>query len=231
MSTKELHTHLDIFPQLSEAELQKLEDLFQEIQLPVYSHHFDHALLGEPILKKLHGVEPEQHYSIRKENCTSFMEIRRLAKTMLDLANASVEARLPPNQLYSEYETVSSNNLPPNITPKLKDSPLFVSSKEIVEIDWSSREEPLYEIHVPVELETLRRDANMWLETGFNGVSRMKDDGNQYVILTGLSADRNLFQNLFQFLTQEEYRAVIECKYYMTNEGMKTHNLIKDVQF
>jgi hypothetical protein len=229
MSTHEFHTHLDIFPKLSELELTQLTSSLQK--LPFYNHYFNHALLSEPILKQLHGIEPEQHFSIRKENCTSNIEAKKLAKIMLDLANASIDARLPPNQLYSEYEMVRSNNLPPNITPKCKDSSLFFGSKEIVEIDWSNRVKPLYEIHVAVELETLRKDANMWLETGFNGVSRMKVDGNQYVILTGLSADRSLFQNLFQFLTQEGYRASLENKFYVTNQGLKTHNLIKGITF
>lgn len=231
MSTHEFHTHLDIFPQLSEVELQKLETSFQETNLPIYNHYFDHTLRDNLVLSRLHGVEPEQHFSIQKDRCVNNAWSKQLAKILLDLANASIEGKLPPDQLYSEYEMVHSNNLPPNTTAKFKDSPLFTGSRETTFIDWSKRQKPLYEIHVAIELETLRRDAEMWFKTGFNGVSRMKDDGNRYVILTGLSDDRALFQNLFQFLTQEGYRSSLEYKLYVTNEGLKTHNLIKDITF
>ena len=158
-------------------------------------------------------------------------DMRNCAQELLVITNQTFGYEFPPNELYSEYEVVKLNNLPPNITAKFLERPLFQTTKEKVEIDWNKNKKPLYEIHVPIELQTLHTDANIWLKTGFTGVTRRKADGKDFVILTGLSEDRELFQNLFRFLTEAGYRTTLESKYYVTNLGTKTHNLITGVEY
>ena len=215
-------------------EVQTFQSLQQNLigaNLRFYDHNFNHQLLNDPTLKSLHGVEPEQHLSIAKNAICKLGDMRNCAEKLLLITNQTLGYELLPNCLYSEYEFVKLNGLSSNIIPKFLERPLFQTSKEKVEIDWSENKKPLYEIHVPIELQTLREDSNGWLETGFTGVTRRKADGNDYVILTGLSADRDLFQNLFRFLTEAGYRATLESKYYVTNPGTKTHNLITAVEY
>ena len=228
---RETHQHLDIFPKLEVPTFLNLQQNLIEAKLCFYDHNFNHHLLNDSILKSLHGVEPEQHLSIAKNAFTKLGDMRNCAEKLLLITNQTLGYGLPPNDLYSEYEFVNLNELPPNINPKFPERPLFEASKEKIEIDWNENEKPLYEIHVPIELQTLRTDANIWLKTGFTGVTRRKADGKDYVILTGLSADRALFQNLFKNLTEAGYRATFEQKYYITNLGAKTHNLITDVRY
>ena len=228
---KETHQHLDIFPKLEVQTFQSLQQNLIDAKLCFYDHNFNHQLLNDNILKSLHGVEPEQHLSIAKNAFTKLSDMRNCAQELLLITNQTLGYELPPNELYSEYEFVKLNGLPSNTTPKFLEQQLFQASKEKVEIDWNENKKPLYEIHVPIELQTLRADANIWLKTGFTGVTRRKADGKDYVVLTGLSADRALFQNLFRFLTEAGYRATLESKYYVTNPGLKTHILITDVQY